>query len=122
MGKVKFTLQQTMKAQRREERYSSTLSLTTALDGVDGQRHDPAAFSPRERICSRCIGGWVDPRTGLDGCGKSRLTGMIRLPDRPAHSAVAIPTELSRPTCIYGYTIKLQGIAYASSFILAVEA
>jgi hypothetical protein len=31
-----------------EYRYSSTLSLTSALDKVGGQRHDPAAL-PRER-------------------------------------------------------------------------
>ena len=28
---------------------------------------------PRERIGTHCIGGWVGPRAGLDGCGKSRL-------------------------------------------------
>ena len=28
------------------ERYSSTLSLTSALDGVGGQRHAPAALPP----------------------------------------------------------------------------
>ena len=35
-----------MTAQRGESRYSSTLSLTSALDGVDGQRHAPAALPP----------------------------------------------------------------------------
>ena len=63
----------------------------------------------------------MGPRAGLDGCGKSRLTG-IRSPDHPAHSAVAIPTELFRPTYIYEYSIKLQGTGYASSCILVVEA
>jgi hypothetical protein len=29
-----------------EQRYSSTLSLTSALDGVGGQRHVPAALPP----------------------------------------------------------------------------
>jgi hypothetical protein len=29
-----------------EQRFSSTLSLTTALDGVGGQRHAPAALPP----------------------------------------------------------------------------
>jgi len=29
-----------------EYRYSSTLSLTSTLDGVGGQRHDPAALPP----------------------------------------------------------------------------
>jgi hypothetical protein len=47
-GKVKFTT----KAQRLS---SFTLSLTSALDGVGGQRHASAALS------------WVGPRAGLDG-------------------------------------------------------
>jgi hypothetical protein len=38
---------------------------------VGGQRDAPADL-PRERPGTRCIGGWVRPRTGLDGCGKSR--------------------------------------------------
>ena len=40
--KVKFTLEQTTKTQR----YNYTLSLTSALDGVGGQRHAPAALLP----------------------------------------------------------------------------
>ena len=54
-----------------EKWYSYTLSLTSALDGVGGQRQAPAAL-PRERPGTHCIGGWVGPRAGLDGCGKSR--------------------------------------------------
>jgi hypothetical protein len=43
-----------------ENRYSSTLSLTSALDGVGGQRHAPAALPPRKtryplyRVGTRC--------------------------------------------------------------------
>jgi hypothetical protein len=44
--KVKVTLEQSTKAQRGEYRYSSTLSLTSALDGVGCQRHAPAALPP----------------------------------------------------------------------------
>ena len=40
---------------------------------------------PLERPGTHCIGGWVGPRAGLDGCVKSRPTG-IRSSDRPAHS------------------------------------
>ena len=32
-----------------------------------------------------CIGGWVGPRAGLDGCGKSR-PNRDSIPDRPARS------------------------------------
>jgi hypothetical protein len=40
---------------------------------------------PRERPSTHCIGGWVGPTAGLDGCGKTRPTG-IRSPDGPARS------------------------------------
>ena len=41
--------------------------------GVGSQRHTPAALAPGKRPGTDCIGGWVGPRVGLDGCGKSRL-------------------------------------------------
>jgi hypothetical protein len=40
--------------------------------GVSGQRHAPAALPPGKRHSTRCIGGWVGPRAGLDECGRSR--------------------------------------------------
>ena len=40
--------------------------------GVAGQRHALAALLPGKRPGTHCIGGWVGPRAGLDGCGKSR--------------------------------------------------
>ena len=49
--------------------YSSTIS---ALYGVGGQCHDQAALPPGERSGTHCIGSWVRPSAGLDGCGKSR--------------------------------------------------
>jgi hypothetical protein len=33
----------------------------------------PLPLYPREWPGTHCIGGWVGPRAGLDGCGKSRL-------------------------------------------------
>ena len=53
--------------------------------GLGGQRHAPAALPPGKRHGTHCIGGWVGPRAGLKGYGKSR-----------PHQ-VAIPTTLSRP-------------------------
>jgi hypothetical protein len=44
--KVKLTLEHDTKAQWGQKKYSSTLSLTAALDGVVGQHHAPAAVSP----------------------------------------------------------------------------
>jgi len=38
---------------------------------VGGQRHAPSAL-PQKRRGTRCIVGWVGPRAGLDGRGKSR--------------------------------------------------
>jgi hypothetical protein len=40
--------------------------------GVGGQNHAPAALTPGKRPGTHCIGGWVGPRAGLDGCWKSR--------------------------------------------------
>ena len=51
--------------------YSCTLSLTSALDGVGGERHALPALT-RERPGTYCIGGWVGPGVSLDVCGKSR--------------------------------------------------
>jgi hypothetical protein len=54
--------------------------------GVRGQRHTPAALYPRESPRTHWTGGWVGPRAALDGCGKSRPTG-IRSPDHQVRSA-----------------------------------
>jgi len=40
--------------------------------GVGGQRHAPAAVPPSKPGTYRTRRGWVVPRVGLDGCGKSR--------------------------------------------------
>jgi hypothetical protein len=87
--KVKVTLEQPTKAQRGEYRYISTLSLTSALNEGGGPTPRPGRLPPPPPTGkdpgTSCIGGWISP------------TG-IRCPYRPARSAVAIPTELSRPT------------------------
>jgi hypothetical protein len=67
---VKFTLEQAIKAQTGEQRYSCTLSFTSAQDGVGDQRQAPAALPPGDPV--PIVGGWVGRRAGLDGCGKSR--------------------------------------------------
>jgi len=53
-------------------RCTSTLSLISALDGVDGERQAPAALPSANRHATHRTGGRVDHRTGLDGCVKSR--------------------------------------------------
>jgi hypothetical protein len=82
---VKFNLEQATKA------YNSTLSLTSALDGVGGQRHAPAALPPGKRPGTHCIGGWVGSRAGLDGWGKSR-------PPPPAFDRQTVQPVASRYT------------------------
>jgi hypothetical protein len=52
--------------------------------GVGGQRHARPLY-PRERPGTHCIGGWVGPRDGLDGCGKF-CPHRDSIPDRPARS------------------------------------
>ena len=45
-----------------ERRYSSTLSLTSALDGAGGQHHAPAALPPGNRLGTQRTEGYVGPR------------------------------------------------------------
>jgi hypothetical protein len=54
--------------------------------GVGGQRHAPAALHPGKEPVP-ILGGWVGPRAGLEGCGKSRLpTGFERRTVQPVAS------------------------------------
>jgi hypothetical protein len=54
--------------------YSSPHSLTLALDGGEWSASRPGRFTPRERApCTNWIGGWVDPRAGLDAMVKEKL-------------------------------------------------
>ena len=36
---------------------------------VGDKNYAPAALTPGKRPGTHCIGGWVGPRAGLDGCG-----------------------------------------------------
>jgi len=81
-----------------EYRYSYTLSLTSALDGVVVNA-TPRPPYPRERPGTHCIGGWVCPRAGLNRCGKSRPHwNSIPRPPKPLASRYtdwAIPAHLN---------------------------
>jgi hypothetical protein len=80
---------------------------------------------PRERPG---IGGWVDPRAGLDLCEKSRPTG-IRSQDRPARSALlyrlrypgpcVCVCSLSYPACyVYApYYVVICGLSDSTSTV-----
>ena len=56
-----------MKAQTGSTRYNSTLSLSSTLLAVGGQRHAPAALLPGKKPGAHSTGGWVGPRAGLVG-------------------------------------------------------
>jgi len=83
-----------------EYMYSSTLTSTSALDGwvVNAT---PQPIYPRERTATHRIGGWVDHRSDLDGCGKSRFH-RYSIPEPSSPYRFAIPAH-STPdlTCIF---------------------
>ena len=84
-------------------RYISTLSLTSALDGVGGQHHAPAALPPVKRPVTHFTEACVGPRVGLDGCGKSR-SHRYSIPDRPTRSESLY--RLSYPDLLSCHTTK----------------
>jgi hypothetical protein len=57
---------------------------------MSGQLHAPAALPPRKEPRNHWIGGWVDPRTGVEDVEKEKfltLPGLeLRLLGRPARS------------------------------------
>ena len=61
----------------------------------------PRPFYPRERPATRCIGGWVSSKAGLNMCGKSR-PHRDSIPGPSSPQRVAIPTELPRLTVLLG--------------------
>jgi hypothetical protein len=73
------------------EEYSSYSFLTSALDGVSGQRQAPVALCPGERTPgTHCTGGWVSPRAGLDTEVRGKIPCPCRRsnPDRPVVQSV----------------------------------
>ena len=80
--KVKFSLEQAMKAQR------GSTGITLLFPNLGARwgwvvNATPRPLYTRERPGTPCTGGRVGPGAGLDGCRKSRPTG-TRSPDRPA--------------------------------------
>ena len=68
LGKGKVLPRTGHEGPEREQMYRSALSLTSALDGGGWSTPRPRPLYPRGRRPGiRCIGGWVDPRAGLDG-------------------------------------------------------
>jgi len=80
-----------------EERYSSTLFLTSALERVRGQHHAPAATYTQERTGTHYADGIVGLRSGLDRCGNT-LPHRDLIPDPSSPYTVAVLTTLPGPT------------------------
>ena len=87
----------------KEYRYSSTLSLTSKLDGLGGELHAPAALRLGK---TRYPFYW---RLGRPQCRSGRVWNISPPPgfDPRTVQPVAIPTELSRPTLPFRYKQKL---------------
>jgi hypothetical protein len=64
----------------RQWRYSSTHSLTSALNGGELSASCPGHFTPRERAPgSDCMGGWVGPRAVLDLKTQLNMMDVLKL-------------------------------------------
>jgi hypothetical protein len=66
--------------------YSSTHSLTSALDEGEWSASCPGRFTSRERApATHWIGGWVGPRAGLDAVSKGKIPSSHKdsKPDHP---------------------------------------
>jgi hypothetical protein len=64
----------------REKMYSFTVSLTSTLDVVGGQRHAPAPLPPENRPCTQRTGGWVG--THVENLAPSRFRSREVHPER----------------------------------------
>ena len=80
--------------------YSSTLPLTSALDGVDGQRHVPAVLPPGKTRYPlyRRLGG---PQGRSGRVRKISPPTGIRSPDRPARSESLYRLSYPDSTIVY---------------------
>jgi hypothetical protein len=76
--------------------HSSTLFLTSALEGGERSASRSGRTLSRERTGTHYTGGWEGLRAGLGRCGKSR-PHWDSIPGPSSPQAVAIPTTLPGP-------------------------
>ena len=94
---VNFALEEVVKAQRVYIYiyiYSSTHSLTSAIDEVGGQSNVQATLPPGKRPGNHGVGGWAGPMAGVEWCGNS-YPHRDSIPGSCNLLQVATPTELS---------------------------
>jgi len=104
--KVQFTLEQATKAQSGR-RCVALLFFNLAPDGMGGQRHAPAALPPgKDPVPIVYEAGWAPGSVWMDA-------EKLAPPPPPGFDPriVPLPTELSRPTCIFAL---LKNIAVAA--------
>ena len=95
--KVYFILRTGHEGPEGEQRYSSTLSLTSALEaGVDGQCHTLASLAPGKDLSTHSAGGWMGSTISLVRCGKSGCPLVWQL-DHPACSKSLYRPRYPRP-------------------------
>jgi hypothetical protein len=63
--KIKYTLEQATKAQKLYSSFNVGARWRCVINAK------PRLLYPREGPGTHCLRGWVGPRAGLDGCGKS---------------------------------------------------
>ena len=89
--------------------------------GVGSQRHAPPAW-PLGRPGTHCIGGWVGPRAGLDGYGKSRsppgLDPRTAQPIGSRYTDCAIP---ARPINAQSYSYLPPGLKLKENSIFRLR-
>jgi hypothetical protein len=83
------------KGSEREWRYSSILSLTSALDGCGWLTPHPGRFPPAKVTQYKLHVRPGGPGAGLKRCGKS-CPHQYSIPGPSNPQQVALPTELSR--------------------------
>jgi hypothetical protein len=71
-GKCKILPRTGSESPEGEQRYSFTLSLTSALGGGDWLRPRRGPLPPGKRPGTHFAGGWLGPSVGLDKCAESR--------------------------------------------------
>jgi hypothetical protein len=78
LRKTKAVPQHTYGGAWGERSYSSYSFTTSAIDGVSGQRHAPAALYSRVRTPGiRWGGGWMGLRAGLDTEGRGKILFLL---------------------------------------------
>ena len=88
---------------QEQQSYSSTISLTSALEGGGWLTPCRSCFTQGGRRGTVCIG--VEPRASLEGCVKSPYHRDL-IPGRSIQQEVAIPTELSRMKAFTSPTVN----------------